>query len=1135
MKTKQMQDLLNVNCMDYAKYVITDRAIIDIRDGLKPIHRRIIWSFYNDGLLYNKNRTKSANACSSVLKYSPHGDSSVYQAAVRLANDSVNINLVDGKGSFGTVTSRDIQPGAMRYCVTGDTLVSTTKGLIKIKDIVKDSEINSDNDINIQVYSMNNKINSASKFFNCGEHDTYKVITECGYEIEGTSNHPLLTIQYDKENNILKHEWKLIEDITEDDYIVFKGDTNEVQESLATIEEARFLGGMISEGYISKSDVTTKVGFGNSNLDFVNDMRKCFKLIFNEEVYTYNCPTKNHEKYEEINVFSREARNKIIEEYGFKFGSRNKEIPYQIFQSSKDIQSEFLRYLFEGDGGISLTIDKSKGKDVKTGEIFYSSSSIKLIKQIQTMLFNTFDIVSCIGKDRDEFRLEICEKDAILKFRQDIGFAYKDKQKRLDELCNRKIKMNSKYSNSKKGEYIPYVTHYIKRNKRKAKNGTRPIPKSISTLERLKEYYKDFKDYLPSEHLQIVDEIMRNEYRYFKVRKKEYTGKNNVYSIRVDNDCHSFIANGMINHNTEMRLSPITQELIKDIDKGIVDMVDNYDSSRKEPVVLPVGLPMALINPNLGIAVGLASNICGYDLKEVCQNAAKVMLKEEPFIMYPEFSTGEYIINNQDMFKQIHNIGRGTIRLRAKYKVENDSIVITNIPYTSTRESIIESVIDLVKSGTIKEVIDINDNSGIKGFDITIDIKKNTNIEMLMEKLYKLTPLENTFSANFTVLHEGKPKVLGVKDILKYWCEFRIETMQRTLDYNINKLNSELMLMKGLSEILINLDECIKIIRNAESDEECIQSLMNKYNLNKIQAEYISNIKLRNLNKSSIQKQLLKIKNLEEKLKYSIELRNNENDIRRLLAEELISLGNKYSKPRKSELLDITDSNQIEDILIEDYNLNIVLSKEGYMKKVRLTSLRGASEYKFKDGDTLLSVRQTSNKNDLLIFTDKQNCYKLKIHEIQDHKPSVLGLYLPSHLQLEEDEHIIDVIPTDYTEEILIAYVNGKVARVPLSSYKTKTNRTKLSNATHTERIAGIHIYEDTKYILATIDNKALIFNAKDIPLKSSRNTQGITVMKHSNMQDVNRFKKVSDCTLDTQNRYIGGKAGKPIIGIDNI
>ena len=408
---------------------------------------------------------------------------------------------------------------------------------------------------------------------------------------------------------------------------------------------------------------------------------------------------------------------------------------------------------------------------------------------------------------------------------------------------------------------------------------------------------------------------------------------------------------------------------------------------------------------------------------------------------------------------------------------------------------------------------------------------------MLMEKLYKLTPLENTFSANFTVLHEGKPKVLGVKDILKYWCEFRIETMQRTLDYNINKLNSELMLMKGLSEILINLDECIKIIRDAESDEECIQSLMNKYNLNKIQAEYISNIKLRNLNKSSIQKQLLKIKNLEEKLKYSTELRNNENDIRRLLAEELISLGNKYSKPRKSELLDIADSKPIEDILIEDYNLKILLSKEGYLKKVKLTSLRGSSEYKFKDGDSLLSLRQTSNKNDLLVFTTKQNCYKLKIHEIQDHKPSVLGLYLPSHLQLDENEHIVDVIPTDYSEEILIAYENGKVARVPLSSYKTKTNRTKLSNATYPENIVGIHIYEDTKYILATED-KALIFKAKEIPLKASRSTQGITTMKHSNMGKVVKFKKVSDCKLDTQSRYIpegNGKAGKPIKSSDII
>ena len=703
MKIKQMQDLLDINCMEYARYVITDRAIVDIRDGMKPIHRRILWSMYNDGLLHNKNRTKSANACSSVLRYSPHGDASVYQAAVRLANDSVNINLIDGKGSFGTVTSRDISPGAMRY--------------------------------------------------------------------------------------------------------------------------------------------------------------------------------------------------------------------------------------------------------------------------------------------------------------------------------------------------------------------------------------------------------------------------------------------------TEMRLAPITQELLKDINKDVVDMVDNYDNSRKEPEVLPSPLPMILINPNLGIAVGLASNICGYNIKDVCENAAKVMKGEECNVMYPEFGTGEHIINNPDIFSQIHNTGRGTIKLRAKYKVEGNSIIITNIPYTSTRETIIESVIELIKKGTIKEIIDINDNSGIKGFDITIDIKKNTNVELLMEKLYKLTPLENTFSANFTVLHEGKPRVLGVKDILNHWCDFRISTKKRSIMHDINKINKELELLHGLGKILTSINECIDIIKTSKSDKDAILKLMKTYQLNEIQADYVANTKIRSLNIDNINRQLNKIKELEDSFEKLNSLLQDDRSIRELLSKELIELGRKYNTPRKTTLLDLQDLKMDEDVFIEDYNLNIVLSKEGYLKKVKLTSLRGASEYKFKDGDELLSLRQTSNKNDLLVFTTKQNCYKLKIHEIQDHKPSVLGLYLPSYLQLEEGEYIIDIIPTNYTEELLVAYANGKVSRVPLSSYQTKTNRTKLANSTHTEKIVGMDIYEDTKYILRTED-KALIFKSKNIPVKSSRSTQGVIVMQHKDMGEVVKFKKVSDCKLDTQSRYIpegNGKAGKPIKGLDII
>ena len=457
MKTKQMQDLLNTNCMEYAKYVITDRAIVDLRDGMKPIHRRILWYMYKDGLHDNKSRTKSANACSSVLKYSPHGDSSVYQAAVRLANDSVNINLIDGKGSFGTITSRDTEPGASRY--------------------------------------------------------------------------------------------------------------------------------------------------------------------------------------------------------------------------------------------------------------------------------------------------------------------------------------------------------------------------------------------------------------------------------------------------TEMRLAPITQDILKGIDKDIVDMVDNYDNSRKEPVVLPSALPMILLNPNLGIAVGLASNICGYHIQDICGNAARVMVGEESNVMHPEFSTGEYIIDNQKVFSQIHDTGRGSIRLRAKYKSDGNSISITNIPYTSTIESIIESVIEQVKKGTIKEVVDINDNSGLKGLEITIDVKKNTNIELLMEKLYKLTPLENTFSANFTVLHKGRPVVLGVKDILKYWCEFRVETAKRNILFDIDKLSSELELLYGLGKILTSIDECISTIKESTSDKDAILKLMKKYQLNLSQAEYVANTKIRSLNIDNINKQLNKIKDLEMKLNSSKQLLENEDDIRNMLSKEILDLG----------------------------------------------------------------------------------------------------------------------------------------------------------------------------------------------------------------------------------------------------
>ena len=586
---------------------------------------------------------------------------------------------------------------------------------------------------------------------------------------------------------------------------------------------------------------------------------------------------------------------------------------------------------------------------------------------------------------------------------------------------------------------------------------------------------------------------------------------------------------------TNVKLSPLAIDSLKEVDKNYVEMIPTYDNKNTMPLYLPSKYPIILTQASEGMAVGMASKLPSFNFNEVCEAIINYIKTGEQTMLIPDFATYGFIVNNKNTIETINKQGKGTLKLRGKCELNenNKTILIKEIPYGTYREDIIDKVIDLIKEGKLKEVISIKDSTGLKGSGIRVECRKNTNLKEVEQKLYKLTSLESTYSCNMNVLYNGMPSVQGVWGIIPKWIDFRKGCIIRSLKHEKIKLEKEYHLFKGFKNIINDLDKVIEIIR---FEDEPINKLQLEFDLDELQAKYIFGLSLKDINKKYIEKKLQDISVMSNNIK-ELDITINSNDkLMNIIMSDLEYINKTYKSPRRTKIIDdIADT--IEDILIEDYNLNIVLSKEGYLKKVKLTSLRGASEYKFKDGDSLLSLRQTSNKNDLLIFTNKQNCYKLKIHEIQDHKPSVLGLYLPSHLQLEEDEHIIDVIPTDYTEEILIAYENGKVARVPLSSYKTKTNRTKLSNATYSENIAGIHIYEDTKYILATED-KALIFKAKDIPLKTSRNTQGITVMKHSNMGKVVKFKKVSDCKLDTQSRYIAegnGKAGRKIYSRDII
>lgn len=553
----RMVDYLKKSYIDYAVSVIVGRALPDVRDGLKPVQRRGIYAMHDLGIYNNKPYKKSARVVGEVLgKYHPHGDTSAYEALVRMAQKfSLRYPLIDGHGNFGTIDGDGA--AAMRYCVVGDTLISTADGLIPIADIIK-SEENTDNDINISVNSINKKVNTASKFFNCGKHPVYNVETELGYSITGTENHPLLILREKDEN--LEFAWKLIEDIEEGDYIVFDRNINNVESSKATEIEAMFLGGMVSEGYISSDkQLYSRVGFGNSNLEYVEDMTKCFKEIFGEAYLSIeDYSTKNNDKYREIYVNNKENRDIMIDKYNFSFGSKNKVIPSVILQSNKHIQSIFLRYLFEGDGGVSIC------KKTNGSGLFYSTSSRILVEQLQIILLNTYGIISLISKDREGWRLQIINENSIKIFEKEIGFAYEDKNNKLKKLA--KIKTSTSiYKSTCRGEYIPYVTEYI--NKNKIKNKKINKGKSLASVERLKRCYDDIKKLLPEDKFNIIENIIKNDYMYLKVRNKKYMGYQNVYSIRVDSQCHSFVGNGMINHNTEMRLSKITQEMLRGINK----------------------------------------------------------------------------------------------------------------------------------------------------------------------------------------------------------------------------------------------------------------------------------------------------------------------------------------------------------------------------------------------------------------------------------------------------------------------------------------------------------------------------------------------------------------------------------------
>lgn len=574
---------------------------------------------------------------------------------------------------------------------------------------------------------------------------------------------------------------------------------------------------------------------------------------------------------------------------------------------------------------------------------------------------------------------------------------------------------------------------------------------------------------------------------------------------------------------TEVKLEKICEELFRDLDKNTVDFVDNYDGTMKEPVLLPTTYPNVLVNSNQGIAVGMASNICSFNLKEVCEAAIAYLENEEidilDYLKAPDLSTGGQIIYNKKDIERIYSTGRGSFKLRAKYRFDkkNNCIEIYEIPYTTTTEAIMDGIIALVKDNKIREIVDVRDETDLKGLRITLDIKKNTEPDILMEKLFRFTTLEDSFSCNFNILINGRPKVLGIKDVLKEWVIFRIECIKRQTAFDIEKKSDKLHLLLGLKKILLDIDKAIKIIRNTEEDALVVPNLMEGFGIDKLQAEFVAEIKLRNLNKEYILNRVSEIESLQNSINELKDTLASEKKIKKIIIKQLKDVAKKYGKPRKTEII---HEEHIEEIthenLIEDYNLKLFLTKDNYLKKIPLTSLRGNPEQKLKEDDKIIQEVEGRNKSELLLFSNMHTVYKLKLFEVEDCKASSLGIYLANLLELEEGEKIIYIAVTDdYKGYMIFAFENGKVAKIDLKSYETKTNRKKLANAYSdvSTLIYISHILEDIELVAFSSLDKVLVFDTSKINAKSTRNSQGVQVLRSKNGSTMTNI-----CTLEDTN-----------------
>ncbi|MFH1506612.1 MAG: DNA gyrase subunit A [archaeon] len=1113
-----IEDEMKTSYLKYAMSVIVGRALPDAKDGLKPVHRRILYAMNDMGMKHNTPFKKCARIVGEVLgKYHPHGDTAVYDSLVRMAQTfSLRYPLVMGQGNFGSVDGDNA--AAMRYCITGDSLILTEQGILPIHNISNKSEAR----INMKILSYNGKKNLASKFFNSGKHNIIELETALGYKIKGSYNHPVLGWTF--KNGFPQIEWKLLENITKDDIIILnrkhalfsknsldlrkyhpeKGFKNNVKLPTKINDSLAFLlGALVSEGSFHQKHIL----FNNQDKIFYNKVKSVIKSQF-KGVQLYERKLKGN--CTELSIYEQKIVL-FLKNIGLtEVKSDKKEIPFSVLLSTKSNIKSFLNGLFEGDGSVGYKTDKRHGG--KGIELTYNSKSSKLITQLKTVLLSFGIATTKPYRDTRNgcYKLIISGYDSIKNFKEEIDFFSEKKKGKLAH-----IKSMNPYRMSKT-DYIPFLTEYLRKKYKKSFLKRT----NINRYNNLEKNYSRLIKIIDSKDKQLVDFILKNRFLFNQVAKiSRLKKKEDVFSVKVNSKCHSFIANGFINHNTEAKMSRMAEELLQDIDKETVPFAPNFDESLQEPLVLPSKVPNLLINGSSGIAVGMATNIPPHNITEVCQGVIKLIENPEidiiellSIVKGPDFPTGGIIAGRQGIV-QAYTSGRGRAIVKSviemEKKGEKEKLIVKEIPYMVNKSMLIEEIANAVKTKKVEGISDLRDESDRNGMRIAITLKKGANVEVLQNQLFKHTRLRNNFGILMLSLVDNQPKVMGLKPMLEVFLKHRRLVVRKRTEFDLKKAEERAHILEGLKIALENIDAAIKLIKKSKDAAVARDGLMSSFKLSEKQAQAILDMKLQKLTSLETEKLMQEYKELLELIKKLQEILADENKILNLIKQEMKEIISKYGDERRTKIEEAEDDLEIED-LIEAEDQVVTITHSGYIKrlptetyKLQRRGGKGVIAAKAREEDFIEHLFIANTHSYLLVFTDKGQVYWLKVYRIPEASRQGQGKAVINLVQLEPGEVVKAVIPIkefDDKHYLVMATKKGLVKKTNLKAYsRPRQGGIRGITLNDDDDVVDVKLTDGTKQlILASKHGMAVKFDEKNArPIgRTSMGVRGISLKK---------------------------------------